>query len=81
MLLALKRPLEPQESQPEIHESRYLASSSGKKLKLTPLASITEEATTKHLKGVLKVRLGQKVQGLIKQFETRQPRKEGDEEL
>ena len=43
MLLALKRPLESQESQPEIHESRYLASSSGKRLKLTPLASIIEE--------------------------------------
>lgn len=70
MFVALKRPLEPQESQSTIHEPRYLAQSSGKTLKLTSLASIIEEAKTKHLKGVLKVPPGQKVQVLIKRFET-----------
>jgi len=70
MFVALKRPLEPQESQSTIHKPRYLAQSSGKGLKLTSFASIIEEAKSKHLKGVLKVPPGQKVQVLIKRFKT-----------
>ena len=81
MFGALKRPLEPQESQSPVHQSRYLARSSGKRLKLTPLKSIIEDATTKHLKGVLKVPPGQKVQDLIERFESGQPREEDEEEL
>ena len=79
MLIALKRSRKPQESQPEIYQSRYLAQGPGKRLKLTPLASIIEDAKTKRLKAVLKVPSAAKVRSLIERFETGRLREEREE--
>ena len=86
MLGALRRPYELIESQPEVHNSKYLVHDpeylligNGKRLKLTTLKSIIEEARTKNLKAVLKVPPTAKVQSLIRQFESRQSREESEE--